>query len=332
MRVADSARAARRELIRAAAMHLADRYHGAHVREFFNTAAGPQMRTITHAADTAKTTLLTALAMVAFAANSILCRLALQEPTIDAASFGSVRLASGALALAIIVRVLGGEGKPARPDWWAAAMLFIYVACFSFAYLYVSAGSGALILFGAVQLTMFLVGLRRGERFRPLAWAGFATAIAGLAFLLAPGVTAPSLLGAALMAVAGVAWGVYSLRGRGVANPLRATADNFARAVPLALAVSVVCAHDFRISTTGSVLAVASGAITSGIGYVIWYAALRGLTAMSAATVQLSVPVLAAIGGATLLAEEITLRLVVASLATLGGIALVLVQKKAPRR
>ena len=275
-----------------------------------------------------RTALLTALAMVAFAANSILCRLALQDPAIDAASFGSVRLVSGAVALAVIVHLLRGEANPARPDWWAAGMLFLYVACFSFAYLYLSAGTGALILFGAVQLTMFMVGLRRGERFRPLAWAGFAMAIAGLAFLLAPGVTAPSPLGAALMAVAGVAWGVYSLRGRGVVNPLQATAANFARAVPFALAVSIVFASDFRVSPHGVLLAVASGALTSGIGYVVWYAALRGLAAMSAATVQLSVPVLAAIGGATLLAEEITLRLVVASLATLGGIALVLAQKR----
>ena len=217
--------------------------------------------------------------MVAFAANSILCRLALQNPTIDAASFGSVRLAAGAVTLALIVHLLRNEGKAVRPDWWAAAMLFLYVACFSFAYLYLSVGTGALILFGAVQLTMFLVGLRRGERFRPLAWADFAVAAAGLAFLLAPGVTAPSPVGGALMAIAGIAWGVYSLRGRGVENPLRATAGNFVRAVPFALAVNVVFANDFRASATGIVLAFASGAITSGVGYVVWYAALRGLTA-----------------------------------------------------
>lgn len=293
--------------------------------------AGARMTQATHAASIAKTTLLTAVAMLAFAANSILCRLALQNPTIDAASFGSVRLASGALALAIIVRVLGGDSRPARPDWWAAAMLFLYVACFSFAYLYLSAGTGALILFGAVQLTMFIVGLARGERFRALAWAGFAMALAGLAYLLAPGVTAPPPVGGALMAMAGVAWGVYSLRGRGVENPLRATAANFARAVPFALAVSAIFLNEFRISPAGVALAIASGAITSGVGYVVWYAALRGLTAMSAATVQLSVPVIASIGGALLLAEAITLRLAVASVATLGGIALVLVQKRVRR-
>jgi len=182
-------------------------------------------------------------------------------------------------------------------------MLFLYVACFSFAYLYLSAGTGALILFGAVQITMFLSGLRRGERFRPLAWGGFALALAGLIVLLAPGVTAPSPVGGALMAVA---------------------ATNFAWAVPLALALSVVSLRDFQMSSTGVALAIASGAVTSGVGYVIWYAALRGLTALSAATVQLSVPVIAAIGGALLMSEQITLRLLVASVATLGGVALAL--------
>ncbi len=178
-------------------------------------------KTTTHAGDTVRTALLTALAMIAFAANSILCRLALQDPTIDAASFGTVRLLSGAVALAFIARLTPGGGSPSRPDWWAAAMLFLYVACFSFAYLYLTAGTGALILFGAVQLTMFLGGLRDGERFRPLAWVGFAMAIAGLIYLLAPGVTAPSPIGGALMGIAGIAWGIYSLRGRGVASPLR---------------------------------------------------------------------------------------------------------------
>ena len=282
------------------------------------------MKTTTHAADTAKTALLTALAMGAFAANSILCRLALQNPTIDAASFGSVRLVSGAVALALLARLMREDRTSSRPDWWAAAMLFLYVACFSFAYLYLSAGTGALILFGAVQITMFLSGLRRGERFRPLAWGGFALALAGLIVLLAPGVTAPSPVGGALMAVAGVAWGVYSLRGRGVKNPLQATANNFAWAVPLALALSAACARDLHMSSTGVALAIASGAVTSGVGYVIWYAALRGLTALSAATVQLSVPVIAAIGGALLMSEQITLRLLVASVATLGGVALAL--------
>lgn len=328
MRVADGARRARKELIRAAAMRIAIMVPMSGSLQH----AGPQMRTTTHAADTAKTTLLTTLAMVAFAANSILCRLALQEPTIDPASFGSVRLASGALALALIVRLLRGEAKPARPDWWAATMLFLYVACFSFAYLYLTAGTGALILFGAVQLTMFLGGRRAGERFRPLAWVGFAMAVAGLVYLLAPGVTAPSPIGGGLMTIAGIAWGIYSLRGRVVASPLKATAANFAGAVPLALAASVLSIGDLHVAPSGLALAAASGAVTSGLGYVIWYAALRELTALSAATVQLSVPVIAAAGGAVMLSEEIPLRLVVASVATLGGIALVLVQRNAPPR
>jgi drug/metabolite transporter (DMT)-like permease len=273
---------------------------------------------------TLQTSLLTAAAMLAFAANSLLCRLALQQRGIDPASFGSIRLVSGALTLAFIVRLRPQPPKPRRADWLAAAMLFAYVALFSFAYLSLSAGTGALILFGAVQLTMFSVGLRSGERFGPIAWTGLVLAVAGLVYLVSPGVTAPPLLGAALMATAGVAWGVYSLRGRGVADPLAATAGNFVRAAPLALVLSVLFAVNAHGDAAGVALAVASGAITSGIGYVIWYAALPGLSALRAATVQLSVPLIAALGGVVFLAEAITPRLAAASVAILGGIALVL--------
>ncbi|MBX3614523.1 MAG: DMT family transporter [Burkholderiaceae bacterium] len=262
--------------------------------------------------------------MVAFAANSLLCRLALAQPRIDPASFGSIRLVSGALVLALIVRMRAGSDAPPRSDWLAATMLFAYVALFSFAYLSLPAGTGALILFGAVQLTMLGAGLRAGERFAPAAWAGLAAAIAGLVYLVSPGVSAPAPLGATSMALAGAAWGVYSLRGRGIADPLAATASNFARAVPLALALSVLTAGAVHADGPGVVLAVASGALSSGIGYVIWYAALRGLTAMRAATVQLSVPPIAAIGGALMLAEPLTPRLMLASAAILGGIAVVL--------
>ncbi|MBX3704823.1 MAG: DMT family transporter, partial [Steroidobacteraceae bacterium] len=198
------------------------------------------------------------------------------------------------------------------------------VALFSFAYLSLSAGTGALILFGAVQLTMLGAGLRAGERFAPAAWAGLAAAIAGLVYLVSPGVSSPAPLGATSMALAGAAWGVYSLRGRGIADPLAATASNFARAVPLALALSVLTAGAAHADGPGIALAVASGALSSGIGYVVWYAALRGLTAMRAATVQLSVPPIAAIGGALMLAEPLTGRLMFASAAILGGIAVVL--------
>lgn len=273
----------------------------------------------------ARTLLLTAFAMLAFAANSLLCRLALQQqPIIDPASFGSVRLASGALALGLIVRMQSGHGAPARPDWLAAAMLFAYVACFSFAYLTLSAGTGALILFGAVQVTMLGAGLRAGESFRPVAWAGLLLAVGGLVYLVSPGLSAPPLVGAVLMAAAGVAWGAYSLRGRGVPDPLAATASNFLRATPFALGLSLLTAAGAHASPAGVALAIVSGALTSGIGYVVWYAALKGLSAMRAATVQLSVPPIAAFGGALLLAETITPRLALASAAILGGIALVL--------
>ena len=277
-----------------------------------------------------RTLVLTTLAMLAFAANSLLCRMALQHMLIDPASFGSVRLASGAVVLALIVRARARAPATARVDWLAASTLFAYVVCFSFAYVTLAAGTGALVLFGAVQLTMFAAGLRHGERFAPMAWAGFLLALTGLVYLVSPGITAPAPLGAALMAAAGIAWGVYSLRGRGAGEPVAATAGNFARATPLALAVSagsLAFAGPAHASASGIALAVASGALTSGLGYVVWYAALPGLSALRAATVQLSVPPLAAAGGMLLLAEVPTWRLGLSSLAILGGIALVLVAR-----
>lgn len=274
-----------------------------------------------------RTVALTAVAMLAFAANSLLCRMALQHALIDPASFGSVRLASGAVVLAAIVRARAGPPAAPRGDWLAASMLGAYVVCFSFAYVTLAAGTGALVLFGAVQLTMFAVGLRHGERFAPMAWAGFVLAVAGLVYLVSPGIAAPAPLGAALMAAAGFAWGVYSLRGRGAGEPVAAPAGNFLRATPLALAVSagsLALAGPMHASAGGIALALASGALTSGLGYVVWYAALPGLAALRAATVQLSVPPLAAIGGVLWLAEAPTLRLGLSSAAILGGIALVL--------
>jgi drug/metabolite transporter (DMT)-like permease len=292
--------------------------------------------TLTHRPDAPprawRTALLTAAAMVAFAANSLLCRFALEQPAqIDAASFGSVRLVSGALMLALIVRLQSGPSAPARADWPAAAMLFAYVACFSFAYLTLSAGTGALILFGAVQLTMLGTGLRAGERFGPLAWAGLVLAAGGLVYLVWPGLAAPPLAGAMLMTAAGIAWGGYSLRGRGQADPLRATAGNFMRAALPALGLSVVAAAQAQASPSGIALAIASGALSSGLGYVIWYAALKGLTALRAASVQLSVPPIAALGGALWLGEALTARLLAGSVAILGGIALVLASRAARR-
>ncbi len=280
-----------------------------------------------------RTVLLTVVAMLAFAANSLLCRLALGQELIDAASFTTVRVVSGAVTLVLIVLFRGRTDGRGTAGWRSAAMLFSYMAFFSFAYLSLSAGTGALILFGAVQLTMFIVALREGEHFSLFSWAGLTLAIAGLIYLVSPGLTAPDPLGAVLMAIAGISWGFYTLLGRSAANPLEATAKNFVYSVPLVLIVSVFCLDDLSSTFNGLALAVASGAITSGCGYVIWYTALPGLTATRAATVQLSVPAIAAFGGVFMLSEEITLRLLLASAATLGGVAIVLAQRasKAPR-
>lgn len=274
-----------------------------------------------------KTLLLTLVAMIAFAANSLLCRLALGEGLIDAASFTAVRAISGAVTLALVV--LPGWKRTEHPPvrFKSALMLFVYLAFFSFAYLSLSAGTGALLLFGAVQLTMFTVALRSGEHFSALSWFGLAMAVAGIVYLVLPGVTAPDPLGAGLMVVAGMAWGFYSLSGRGVGNPLAATANNFLLAVPMTVIVSLLFLQEFQVSGRGLLLAVLSGSVTSGLGYVIWFAALKNLTASRAATVQLSVPAIAAIGGLFVLSEPITLRLILASIATLGGIAIVLKQK-----
>lgn len=272
--------------------------------------------------------LLTAIAMLAFAANSLLCRMALGAGLIDAASFTSVRILSGAVMLGLIVLPrLRQQGRP-KVDFRAVATLFAYMIFFSFAYLSLSAGTGALILFGAVQVTMFIVGLRAGEHFSKSSWAGLGVAVAGLVYLVSPGITAPNPTGALLMAVAGIAWGFYSLFGREAADPMESTAYNFIYSAPLAIAASLIFLNDIHVTRTGLMLAVASGAVASGLGYFVWYAALRGLSAIRAATVQLSVPVIAAVGGVLLLGEDITLRLVLASIATLGGVAVVLKGKE----
>lgn len=281
---------------------------------------------------TTRTVLFTTIAMLAFAANSLLCRLALGGDLIDAASFATVRVVSGALMLSAIMLARTRSGPRATGDWRAAVWLFAYMACFAFAYLTLGAGTGALLLFGAVQLTMFAAALRAGERFGARAWAGFAIAAAGLVYLVFPGVTAPDPLGALLMVAAGVAWGLYSLRGRRARDPVGATTLNFLYAVPLALVVSLFFAGNVRISLSGVALAVASGALASGLGYVVWYAALPALSAGRAATVQLSVPVIAALGAVALLAEPLTSRLILASVATLGGIAAVLAKPSPGRR
>ncbi len=270
--------------------------------------------------------LLTALAMLAFAANSLLCREALATGDIGAATFTLVRIVSGAAVLGLILLVrfrahgVGGS-------WGGAAALFGYAAGFSYAYLSLSAATGALMLFGAVQLSMIAYGLWIGERLNPRQAIGVVAAAAGLIWLLLPGVESPPLLGAVLMLAAGLSWGVYSLLGRGAGDPTVATAGNFIRAVPLALLVFVLLGGAEPISASGIGYAVASGALASGLGYAIWYAALPSLRATTAATVQLSVPILAALGGVVFLGEALTLRFGLAALAVLGGIGLFVLGK-----
>jgi len=277
------------------------------------------------------TAALTVLALIAFAANSLFCRLALAERIIDPASYTAVRLITGAVALWIIVvlRLNGSFGKSGG-SWISAAMLFLYAVTFSFAYISLSAGTGALILFAAVQVTMIAVGLYTGERPGTLEWLGLLIAIAGLIYLVSPGITAPSAAGSVLMATAGIAWGVYSLRGRGASNPVRVTTDNFLRTVPLAIAVVLLWLPVLTITPRGLLWAALSGSITSGVGYVLWYAALPRLTGTRAATLQLAVPMLAAIGGVTVLSEAVSLRLVISAVVILGGVGLAISHK--PRR
>jgi drug/metabolite transporter (DMT)-like permease len=270
--------------------------------------------------------ILTLWAMIAFAGNSLLCRAALKQTSIDAASFTFIRIFSGAAALWLIMKMHGAAWKEAG-NWSSALALFAYAAAFSFAYNSLSAGTGALLLFGAVQATMILWGFRRGERLHTIQIVGLVVAVTGLVVLLLPGLSAPPLSGSILMLGAGVAWGIYSLRGKGEKNPVSATAGNFLRAVPLAAIVSIMLFPWARLDRAGIGYAVISGAIASGLGYVIWYTALSGLKAASAATVQLSVPVLAATGGILLLGEPITFRYLIASIAVLGGIALVIIEK-----
>lgn len=270
---------------------------------------------------------LTLIAMTAFAGNSLLCRLALKATSIDAASFTSIRILSGALVLWLIVRLRGGASGVAG-SWWSALALFLYAGGFSFAYISLPAGTGALLLFGAVQVTMIGYGLWAGERPRLQQAAGFVFAFGGLVSLLLPGLSSPSLHGSALMLGAGMAWGVYSLRGAASSDATGATAGNFLRAVPFAGALSVAMLPWVSLDSTGVYYAIASGALTSGLGYAIWYTVLKALTTSSAATVQLSVPVIAAVGGIAFLDEQISARLLISSTAILGGIALVIFDKR----
>jgi drug/metabolite transporter (DMT)-like permease len=270
---------------------------------------------------------LTLLAMIAFAGNSLLCRAALKHTSIDAASFTTIRLISGAVMLWLVVRMRGGK-RAGGGNWLSAFALFAYAAGFSFAYVSLPAATGALLLFGAVQATMIGHGIWAGERLQRLQLVGFVLALGGLVALLLPGLTAPPLNGSVLMLGAGIAWGIYSLRGKGAGDPTQVTAGNFLRAVPVAAVLSILMLNGASLDKAGFWYAVSSGALASGIGYAIWYTALPALKATNAATVQLSVPVIAALGGIVFLGEAPTLRLILASAAILGGIALVIIEKQ----
>jgi len=275
--------------------------------------------------DRFQTAVYTALALIAFAANSLLCRLALGEAAIDAASFTTIRLVSGGLVLLLLAAATRKTRTDHHRDNWASAfMLFLYAVTFSFAYISLNTGTGALILFGSVQATMVIFAVCKGERLRLWGRLGLFIGLAGLTYLMFPGLEAPSSSGAALMAVAGISWGIYSLRGRGTVSPTAVTADNFLRSAPFVVLTSLIFFQNLHITFTGAIYATISGGLTSAIGYVIWYAALRDLSSTGAALVQLIVPVLAALGGVVLLSEPLTMRLLLSSFMIIGGVALAL--------
>jgi len=279
---------------------------------------------------TFRTVFLTATAMIAFAGNSLLCRAALKQTEIDAASFTSIRLLSGVIILWLLISFKGKKSaKDGQGNWLSAIALFIYAAGFSYAYISLATGTGALLLFGAVQATMIGYGFYSGERLNKLQSLGLILAFAGVIGLLLPGLSAPPLTGSLIMMVAGVAWGIYSIRGKGAGDPTVVSAGNFLRTMPFVIILAVLTLSNQSLDTAGIWYAIASGALASGLGYAIWYAVLPALTSTTASTVQLSVPVIAAFAGIIFLSEPITLRFALASIALLGGIALVIL-KKAP--
>lgn len=277
-----------------------------------------------------RTLTLTAAAMLCFAANSVLCRLALAPGLVDAATFTSVRVASAAAMLCIVIRLQQRRlPRIDRANPLSVASLFAYFISFSFAYVRLDAGSGALILIGAVQLTMFSVAFWEGERFAAAQWAGLTVALLGFVYLVLPGASAPDPLGAVLMGISGIAWGCFSLLARGPSDPVETNAANLVGCLLPAAAVSLLAVHDFEATAGGVLIAIVSGGGATGLGYIVWYLALRGLPATHAATAQLSMPALVALGGVLLLSEPITMRVIVASAMMLGGIGLVLARPRA---
>ena len=276
---------------------------------------------MSHSPITPRTVALTFFTLIAFASNSVLCRLALAPGLIGAGTFTGVRLLSGAMVLMLMV-ALRGRATAVQGTWGSAVALFAYAAPFSFAYLRIPAGVGALVLFGTVQATMIGSDLLKGKGLRSTELAGLVLAVAGLTALTLPGVSAPDPAGVGLMVVAGVAWGIYSLRGRAAIDPLKSTATNFSRSLLFAMPLGIASLGYETFTLPGVSYAIASGAMASGLGYALWYTALRGLTATQAGIVQLLVPALAAIGGILLLGESVSVRLLFAGLTILAGVAL----------
>jgi drug/metabolite transporter (DMT)-like permease len=275
-----------------------------------------------------KTIILTGLALIAFAANSVLCRLALGNEAIDASSFTVIRLLSGTIVLLIIISITRKTTETSSKGSWAASfMLFLYATTFSYAYISLDTATGALILFGSVQITMILLSLISGTRLHITEWTGVAVAFTGFVYLILPGVTTPSVIGFMLMTVAGIAWGIYTLKGRGSKSPLMDTTYNFLRTTPLVVLLAIFTINDINYSSEGIILALLSGGLTSGIGYTIWYIALGGLSSTQAAVLQLSVPLIAALGGVLFVSEAITFRLTISATMVLGGILIVILGK-----
>lgn len=275
-----------------------------------------------------KTSLCTLLALIAFAGNSVLCRLALGDNTIDAASFTLIRLLSGIIVLALILKCTNtSSAAESKGSWTAAGLLFVYAAAFSFAYVSLDTGVGALVLFGAVQITMILAGVFGGKRLHFSECFGLVVAFLGFVYLVLPSLSLPSRTGFALMAVAGIAWGFYTLAGKRSTQPLSDTAYNFLRTLPLCVILLIFSYQDSSLSRTGVLLAIVSGGLASGLGYTVWYIALSGLSSIQAAALQLLVPPMAAIGGVWFASELFTLRLAVASIMILGGVAVVIFAK-----
>ena len=273
----------------------------------------------------------TVFALFAFAANSVLCRLALGTNAIDATSFTTIRLLSGIAILFVLIQLTRLIQKPTKDlklqskgSWLSAAMLFIYAVAFSFGYISLDTGTGALILFGAVQITMILSNVVTGNKLHLSEWLGLALAFTGFVYLIMPSVTTPSLTGFVLMSISGMAWAFYTLLGRKSKNALNDTAFNFLRTVPFIFILMVFSLDSLHVSSSGIMLAILSGAIASGVGYFVWYIALAGLSVTQAAVLQLFVPIIAALGGVIFTSELITVRLIESSALVLGGILMVI--------